>query len=95
MHLRENPGTDVYLKRLEDCWNDLWMKHRGTPYLPDVDWHSTTNFDLVAHIDFLRRYIDKVAMYVCIDIWHNLADIVFQSRWFHVRYQQANLRSAL
>lgn len=62
--LRENPSTDTYLKRLEDCWYDLWTKHRGTAYLPDVDWHSTTDFDLVKHIEFLRQYIDKDAMSV-------------------------------
>ena len=62
VHLRETPGTDAYLKRLEDCWHDMWTKHRDTTYLPDIDWQHATNFDLVKHTEFLRKYINKSAM---------------------------------
>ncbi len=61
-HIRETPGNDAYLNRLEDRWYELWMKHRGTPALPDEELGSATNFDLIKHIEFLRKHIDKNAM---------------------------------
>jgi hypothetical protein len=63
-HLRENIGEDVYMKRLEDRWYDLWVQHRGTEYLPDEDPHSPSNFDIVNHIEFLRKHVDKNALWV-------------------------------
>ncbi|KIY52288.1 hypothetical protein FISHEDRAFT_35427 [Fistulina hepatica ATCC 64428] len=63
-NLRENPGTEAYLNRLEARWYDLWCQQRGTPQLPDDDPGSPTNFDLMKHIEFLRRYIDKNALRV-------------------------------
>lgn len=62
VHLRENPATDAYLTRLEDRWYQLWTQRRGTPILPDDDLRSPSNFDLVAHIKFLRDHIDKNAL---------------------------------
>ncbi|KAI0320447.1 hypothetical protein OF83DRAFT_1213502 [Amylostereum chailletii] len=62
--LREHPGAEAYLKRLEDRWNTLWIQHRGTDRLPDPDPTSTTNFDLRKHIEFLRQHIDKNALRV-------------------------------
>lgn len=61
-HLREQPGGETYFKRLEDRWRELWLRHLGTPELPDPDPGSPTNFDLVAHIKFLRNHIDKNAL---------------------------------
>ena len=66
MLLRDQPGAEAYLKRLEDKWYEVWIKHRGTPELPDDDPDSTWNFDLAAHITFLRAHIDKNALYVWI-----------------------------
>ncbi|EKM60813.1 uncharacterized protein PHACADRAFT_179990 [Phanerochaete carnosa HHB-10118-sp] len=63
-HLREQPGAETYFKRLEDRWYELWMRHLGTPELPDEDPGSPSNFDLVAHIKFLRSHIDKNALRV-------------------------------
>lgn len=63
-HMKEVPGSEAYLKRLEDCWHDLWLQHRGTVLLPDDDPSSPSNFNLAKHIEFLRRHIDKNAMYV-------------------------------
>ncbi|KAF8649735.1 hypothetical protein AX16_005506 [Volvariella volvacea WC 439] len=63
-HIRESPGNDAYLKRLEDKWYELWVQHRGTPLLPDDDPQSPTNFDLIKHIEFLRRHVDKNAIRV-------------------------------
>ncbi|OBZ79916.1 Transcription factor tau subunit sfc3 [Grifola frondosa] len=63
-HLRELTGADAYLKRLEEKWHDLWLEHRGTDILPDDDPASATNFDIVAHIKFLRKHIDKNALRV-------------------------------
>lgn len=61
-HIRETPGNEAYLTRLEDRWYDIWMQHRGTPLLPDDDPTSTSNFDLIKHIEFLRQHVDKNAL---------------------------------
>ncbi|OCH96710.1 hypothetical protein OBBRIDRAFT_787280 [Obba rivulosa] len=62
--IREIPGSDAYQARLEDQWYDLWLQHRGTPALPDDHPTSPINFDLLAHIKFLRKHIDKNALRV-------------------------------
>ncbi|EIW64510.1 uncharacterized protein TRAVEDRAFT_139409 [Trametes versicolor FP-101664 SS1] len=64
VHLREVPGTDTYLARLEEKWRELWLQHRGTDVLPDDDPTSAGNFDLAAHVKFLRKHIDKNAIRV-------------------------------
>ncbi|GJE87719.1 hypothetical protein PsYK624_038020 [Phanerochaete sordida] len=63
-HLREQPGAEAYFRRLEDRWHELWTRHAGTPELPDEDPGSASNFDLVAHVKFLRAHIDKNALRV-------------------------------
>lgn len=63
-HLRENTGEEVYMKRLEDRWHDLWVRHRGTEHLPDEDPQSPSNFDIINHIEFLRKHVDKNALRV-------------------------------
>jgi hypothetical protein len=60
--MREQPNVDAYMKRLEEHWGQLWRQYRGTDDLPDADPTSTTNFDLIEHIEFLRRHIDKTAL---------------------------------
>lgn len=62
--LMEQPSAAMYLKRLEASWSELWLTHRGTAELPDDDPADPTKFDLKHHIMFLRKYIDKGAMYV-------------------------------
>ncbi|CCM00318.1 uncharacterized protein FIBRA_02348 [Fibroporia radiculosa] len=64
VHLREGPGGEAYMQRLEDKWYELWTQHRGTPALPDDDPESATNFDLVSHLKFLRNHVDKNALRV-------------------------------
>jgi hypothetical protein len=61
--IREAPAIAAYLLRLEDHWHELWLRYRGTELLPDSD-HLSLKFDLVAHIEFLRRHIDKNALFV-------------------------------
>ncbi|KAG1845522.1 hypothetical protein DFJ58DRAFT_800982 [Suillus subalutaceus] len=61
-HLRENTGEEVYMRRLEDRWHELWVQHRGTEHLPDEDPQSPSNFDIVNHIEFLRKHVDKNAL---------------------------------
>jgi len=61
--LKEVPGAEAYLKRLENRWYDLWSQHRGTENLPDDDPGSHSNFSLIRHVEFLRRHIDKNALY--------------------------------
>lgn len=63
-HIRESPGNEAYLTRLEDRWYDLWLEHRGTAVLPDDDLSSATNFNLIRHLEFLRSHIDKNALRV-------------------------------
>ncbi|TFK57634.1 hypothetical protein OE88DRAFT_1620407 [Heliocybe sulcata] len=62
--LREEPGAETYLQRLEEKWHELWSKYRRSVFLPDSDPITPSNFDLVRHIDFLRRHIDKNAIRV-------------------------------
>ncbi|KAI0359061.1 hypothetical protein OH77DRAFT_1396288 [Trametes cingulata] len=64
VHLKETPGTETYLSRLEDKWYELWVQHRGTDVLPDPDPESASNFDLATHVKFLRKHIDKNAIRV-------------------------------
>ena len=64
VHLKEVPGTETYLSRLEDKWYDLWVQHRGTEVLPDPDPEIATNVNLATHVKLLRKHIDKNAMYV-------------------------------
>ncbi|KAL6299663.1 hypothetical protein BKA93DRAFT_741989 [Sparassis latifolia] len=64
VHLKDSPGAEAYQARLEDKWYNLWVQHRGSETLPDKDPGSTTNFDLVAHIKFLRKHVDKNALRV-------------------------------
>ncbi|EMD41648.1 hypothetical protein CERSUDRAFT_128608, partial [Gelatoporia subvermispora B] len=62
--LREVPGSEAYQARLEEQWYDLWLQHRGTAALPDDHPTSPTNFNLLAHVKFLRKHIDKNALRV-------------------------------
>ncbi|KAG6814043.1 hypothetical protein H0H92_003893 [Tricholoma furcatifolium] len=63
-HIRETPGNEAYLSRLEDRWYELWMQHRGTSLLPDDDPTSASNFNLIKHVEFLRQHVDKNALRV-------------------------------
>lgn len=63
-HLRENSAQDLYMKRLEDQWYAMWTQHRGTPHLPDDDPESPSKFDIMNHLEFLRRHVDKNALRV-------------------------------
>lgn len=61
-HLQGGAGSAVYMERLMDAWYHLWQAHLGTDYLPDEDPNVLGGCDLVKHIEFLRKYIDKHAM---------------------------------
>lgn len=60
--MKDSQPTRVYLQRLEDAWYTLWKRHRGTPQLLDPNPKSITDFDLVAHLTFLRAHIDKPSL---------------------------------
>ncbi|KAI0823034.1 hypothetical protein BC628DRAFT_1365542 [Trametes gibbosa] len=64
VHLKEVPGTETYLARLEERWREMWLQHRGTDVLPDPDPTSATEFDLATHVKFLRKHVDKNALRV-------------------------------
>ncbi|OXH39068.1 hypothetical protein J008_01658 [Cryptococcus neoformans] len=59
MKIAGEPGKLAYLERLEQAWYELWLKFRGTEELPDDNIESSVEFDLKAHIDFLRKHVDK------------------------------------
>ncbi|KAJ7293167.1 hypothetical protein C8J57DRAFT_1268269 [Mycena rebaudengoi] len=61
--IRDIPTNAAYLSRLEDSWHEIWLQYRGTELLPDEDFLSL-KFDLAAHIEFLRKHIDKTALRV-------------------------------
>ena len=61
---KDSQPARAYLQRLEEAWYNLWMRHRGTPQLPDPNPKSVTDFDLVAHLTFLRAHIDKPSLCV-------------------------------
>jgi len=61
---KDSQPMRAYLQRLEDAWYNLWTDHRGTPQLPDPNPKSVTDFDLIAHLTFLRAHIDKPSLCV-------------------------------
>lgn len=61
-HLRDSAAEDLYMKRLEDQWYTIWLQYRGTPHLLDEDPSSPSNFNLISHIEFLRKHVDKNAL---------------------------------
>jgi hypothetical protein len=57
--LMEQAGGEVYLRRLEDAWHEVWMENRDTDLLPDPNPTSPAEFNLIEHITFLRQRLDK------------------------------------
>lgn len=53
------PGAASYMDRLEKGWYVLWQTHKGRPELPDSDPSTPEGCDLITHVDFLRKYLDK------------------------------------
>lgn len=66
--LKETQNNEVYMRRLEDQWCHLWKQYRGTEHLPDPNPQSHTDLDLIKHVEFLRKFVDKNAMYVLIPL---------------------------
>ena len=62
--LKELQSNEVYMRRLEDQWYRLWKQYRGTEHLPDPNPQSQTDLDLIKHLEFLRKFVDKNALYV-------------------------------
>jgi hypothetical protein len=62
--LKELQSNEVYMRRLEDQWYRLWKQYQGTEHLPDLNPQSQTDFDLIKHLEFLRKFVDKNALYV-------------------------------
>ncbi|KAG9123889.1 hypothetical protein FRC07_013608, partial [Ceratobasidium sp. 392] len=57
------PGASEYYRRLDDAWLALWLEHHGSDALPDPNPDSPSDFDLPAHVVFLRQHIDKEALH--------------------------------
>jgi hypothetical protein len=70
--LKELQSNEVYMRRLEDQWYRLWKQYRGTEHLPDPNPQSQTDFDLIKHLEFLRKFVDKNALYVLRHILHHM-----------------------
>jgi len=66
---KDSQPTRAYLQRLEDAWYNLWTDHRETLQLPDPNPKSMTDFDLVAHLTFLRAHIDKPSLCVLLSFF--------------------------
>ena len=73
--LRELQNNEIYMRRLEDQWSRLWKQYRGTEHLPDPNPQSQTDFDLIKHLQFLRKFIDKNALYVLLHVPRTKVDI--------------------
>lgn len=57
--LLEMPGKEAYFMRLEESFYSLLIEHRGSAELPDHNPGSHVDFDLMAHVNFLRQRINK------------------------------------
>ncbi|KAF8506874.1 hypothetical protein F5888DRAFT_45373 [Russula emetica] len=74
--LKELQSNEVYMRRLEDQWYRLWKQYQSTEHLPDLNPQSQTDFDLIKHLEFLRKFVDKNALYVlCHILLHMKADM--------------------
>ncbi|EJD42971.1 hypothetical protein AURDEDRAFT_185760 [Auricularia subglabra TFB-10046 SS5] len=62
VNLRDAPGGESYFTRLDEAWRALWLAHRGSEALPDPNTNSTSDFPIIEHIEFLRKYVDKQAL---------------------------------
>lgn len=60
--LTDQPGRQSYLERLTEAWSKLWHEKRGTEELPDEYPNSNTEFDLRAHLVYLRQNISKQSL---------------------------------
>jgi transcription factor C subunit 3 len=60
--LTDQPGRQSYLERLTEAWSKLWHEKRGTEELPDEHPNSNTEFDLRAHLVYLRQNISKQSL---------------------------------
>jgi oxalate---CoA ligase len=58
----DDPPQAAYLSRLESAWMELWLQYRGSDALPDPNPYSIVDWPVVAHIEFLRKHIDKSAI---------------------------------
>lgn len=73
------PGASNYMGRLEQAWYDLWQEHKGRPELLDEDPARVDGCDLVAHLEFLRKYLDKRKMWVHQLSGYKMAPTSFQA----------------
>lgn len=80
--LKEPQNNELYMRRLEDQWYRLWKQYRGTEHLPDPNPQSQTDFDLIKHLQFLRKFVDKNALYVLCHLLHTKADMGLETGRF-------------
>lgn len=57
--LKEREAHVAYFDRLCMAWEKQVKLHRGNPELPDPNPNSLNDFDLLAHVLFLRQNVKK------------------------------------
>ncbi|KAF8526018.1 hypothetical protein BU17DRAFT_41424 [Hysterangium stoloniferum] len=83
--LRQEAGGESYLHLLEEKWVEIWEEHRGSDDLPDPNPTNPSEFDIIAHVEFLRKHVDKHALLINFDhttgsvLTENISD--FLSNW--------------
>ena len=91
--LREVQNNDIYMRRLEDQWYRLWQQYRGTEHLPDPNPKSQTDFELIKHLQFLRKFVDKNALYVLAAFFLLVRKLTWA--WRRVGFQETSTTLAL
>lgn len=56
----EAPGKKTYCEMLEEVWYEMWRDRRLAHELPDPNPQSIIDFDLSAHLDYLRTHVNKL-----------------------------------
>jgi hypothetical protein len=56
------PGKQLYFDKLVDAWYDVYQEFVGTADLQDDHRDSATDFDLIKHVEFLRRKVNKFTL---------------------------------
>lgn len=60
----ESPGKKTYCEMLEEVWYEMWRDGRIAHELPDPNPQSIIDFDLSAHLNYLRAHVNKLNMLV-------------------------------
>lgn len=62
--LRERLGKKAYINGLSEAYSRLWKVHRGSSNLPEPAGARSTEFDIVHHVKFFRKNVQKNHLFV-------------------------------